>query len=238
MRYPVIRTTALLVTLALAGLASATAAPAVETARIEVVEGIELATDVYHPAKEPAPVILIRTPYGRKGHDFIGEAFAARGYAVAIQDVRGKYDSSGEHEPFRHERTDGSATLAWIAKQPWCNGRIGMWGISYSGYSGLVLADSEMKQLASILSFSGWLEAEDVVKPGGAMHLMLDLPWMITQQGNQQRGLGEFDGSSTWRRCSVIHPCATRCAPPASATRPGRIRTSWTPLASAGPPER
>jgi len=190
MRYPVIRTTALLVTLALAGLASATAAPAVETARIEVVEGIE---------KEPAPVILIRTPYGRKGHDFIGEAFAARGYAVAIQDVRGKYDSSGEHEPFRHERTDGSATLAWIAKQPWCNGRIGMWGISYSGYSGLVLADSEMKQLASILSFSGWLEAEDVVKPGGAMHLMLDLPWMITQQGNQQRGLGEFDMETLFR---------------------------------------
>ncbi len=182
-----------------AGFGMFLAGPTVETARLPVAEGIELATDIYHPEKEPAPVILIRTPYGRNGHDFFGEAFSARGYAVVIQDVRGKYDSSGEHEPFRHERHDGLATQKWIAKQDWCNGRIGMGGISDSGYAGLVLADAKIHEFQSILSFSGWLEAGDVVKPGGAMHLMLDLPWLITQQGERQRGLGEFDIETLFR---------------------------------------
>jgi hypothetical protein len=172
---------------------------ATETVHIPVAGGIELATDIYLPAQQPAPVVLIRTPYGRTGHDFLGEAFSAEGYAVVIQDVRGKYDSSGEHAPFRHEESDGLVTLRWIAGRDWCNGRIGIWGISYSGYSGLILADAAIPELRSILSYSGWLDAEEVVRPGGAIHLMLDLPWMLTQQGRRQRGLSQFNMDELFR---------------------------------------
>jgi putative CocE/NonD family hydrolase len=248
LRYATIRTAALLAVTMLACLDISPAVAAVETTMLPAAPGIELATDVYRPAKEPAPVILIRTPYGRQGYDFIGEAFVTRGYAVAIQDVRGKYDSGGEHEPFRHERSDGLATLKWIAGQSWCNGRIGMWGQSYSGYSSLVLADIEMKELASILSFSGWLEAEDVVQPGGAMHLMLDLPWMLTQQGTRQRGLGEFDidalfrhlplseamraagiQNSTWEDPDFLETIGDR-RPLGEVTRPVLHATGWNDM--------
>jgi putative CocE/NonD family hydrolase len=231
MRQCTVKAAALLATIALLGLELAIAGPTVETSRVRAAEGIELATDVYLPEKVPAPVILIRTPYGRTGYDFIAEAFAAHGYAVAIQDVRGKYDSTGEHEPFRHERIDGLATLEWIARQEWCNGRIGMWGISYSGYAALVVADAEMTAFRSIFSYSGWLYAKEVVQPGGAMHLMLDLPWMITQQGRKQRGLGEFDIEALFRHTPLRD--ALRAAGISNSTWED---PSW--LDSLGKPER
>jgi putative CocE/NonD family hydrolase len=183
--------------LILAGTVSA--ASNVESTKVSVAGGLTLATDIYHPAKEPAPTILIRTPYGRGGMDFLGTAFSEKGYAVAIQDVRGKYDSAGDHEPFVHERADGIDTLRWIAKQEWCDGNIGMWGQSYSGFASLSVADVELDAFKSIFSVSGWLDGGRVVKPGGAQHLMLNLPWMITQQGRVQRGLGEFDIDALFR---------------------------------------
>jgi putative CocE/NonD family hydrolase len=196
MRRTLIRRTILVVLMACA---ISSAGMAVETVRIPVAEGIDLATDIHLPEKRPAPVIVIRTPYGRTGMEFIAERFVEHGYAVVLQDVRGKYDSAGEHEPFRHERSDGLATQRWIAQQSWSSGHVGMWGISYSGYAGLVLADADQPELQSILSFSGWLEAGDIVQPGGASHLMLNLPWMLTQQGRQQRGLAEFDIDALFR---------------------------------------
>jgi putative CocE/NonD family hydrolase len=187
------------------------AAPAVvvgEDVRFETLmvpsEGdIELAVDVYHPQKEPAPVVLVRTPYGRQGLAFVGEAFAAAGYAVAVQDVRGRYGSTGEHRPFRHEHIDGLATIHWLKQQAWCDGRIGMWGSSYGGYAALILADAEVDGFQSIFSISGWTVVDEITRPGGAMHLLLDLPWMLTQQGRQQRSLREFDVDSLFRHAPL-----------------------------------
>ena len=171
----------------------------VETHQVPSAEGITLATDIYHPQNEPAPVVLIRTPYGRTGFRFLAEALSDSGYVVALQDVRGKYDSSGDHEPFRHERVDGVATLKWIAAQSWCNDRIGMWGSSYSGYAALAVADVEMEAFRSIFSISGWLDVAEVVRPGGANHLMLNLAWMLSQQGRAQRNIGEYDIDALFR---------------------------------------
>ena len=197
MRSSTIRSAVVL--LALSFLPLSLAARQVEKHRLPAADGVELALELYLPEKTPAPAVLIRTPYGSGGMDFLGEALAAHGYAVAIQDVRGRYASGGEHEPFRHERSDGLASLKWIAAQPWCDGNIGMWGSSYSGYAALVVADVDLPQFRSIFSISGWIAAEEVVKPGGAMHLMLDLPWMLTQQGRTQRNLAEFDVDALFR---------------------------------------
>ena len=235
----------ILVTLLLLLTGVADAEPTVETTNVVVDERYALATDLYHPVKEPAPVILIRTPYGKAGMEFMGKAFSEKGYAVAIQDVRGKYDSTGEHEPFVYEREDGIATLKWIAGQDWCDGNIGMWGQSYSGFAGLSVADVKLDEFKAIFSVSGWLDGGQLVMPGGAQHLMLNLPWMITQQGRVQRGLGEFDidalfghlplrdalraagiTSSAWEDPEWLESIATR-KPLGEVTRPVFQVTGW-----------
>ena len=97
--------------------------------------GIELAADVYLPdGPGPFPAILTRTPYDRVTH-LAGHAlqFVERGYAYVATDCRGRYESEGRFERMFDEVIDGQATIDWIANQKWCNGRIGMWGISYGG---------------------------------------------------------------------------------------------------------
>jgi hypothetical protein len=109
--------------------------------RVPTTDGAELATDVYLPEGAGSfPVLLTRTPYHRAfatGGDPAGMSqvsyYLDRGYAFVVQDVRGKYDSTGQFRPLVHEAVDGQRTLDWIAEQRWCNGRIGMVGLSYLG---------------------------------------------------------------------------------------------------------
>ncbi|MEM9388870.1 MAG: CocE/NonD family hydrolase, partial [Bacteroidota bacterium] len=115
---------------------------------VEMKDGIILKADLYAPNNlAKAPVILIRTPYQKEGMQLIAEYFTLKGYYVVVQDVRGKYSSEGRFVPFLRERADGEATLAWLAKQPWNNGSIGLWGSSYLGYSALTLSASENTQV-------------------------------------------------------------------------------------------
>ncbi len=102
----------------------------VRNLQVPVRDGIKLATDVYLPLAEGAyPVVLVRTAYNRTG---CGDRFfPAHGMALAAQDCRGRYESEGKHDPFIHEAEDGHDTIEWIGRQPWCNGRIGMFGDSY-----------------------------------------------------------------------------------------------------------
>jgi putative CocE/NonD family hydrolase len=100
-------------------------------------DGVVLRAHVWRPAGgEPVPVLITRTPYGRgedaTGPDFVRQA-VARGYAVMVQDVRGRHGSEGEYEPYRHEGRDGYDTIEWAARQPWSNGAVGTFGLSYPG---------------------------------------------------------------------------------------------------------
>ena len=101
-------------------------------------DGARLSTDVYLPdGAGPWPTVLIRTPYSN--NDAVkkvplGREFASNGYAVAIQDVRGRYDSGGEWDPFFNEAVDGHAAQTWLAQQSFCNDRIALMGRSYEGY--------------------------------------------------------------------------------------------------------
>jgi uncharacterized protein len=99
-------------------------------------DGVKLSADVYLPvANGPFPVILLRTPYESTHVPHIDWAvwWARRGYAVVIQDCRGKYESEGVFYAYHDDRRDGAETVAWVAQQPWCNGKIGMSGRSYGG---------------------------------------------------------------------------------------------------------
>lgn len=97
-------------------------------------DAVHLATDVYLPAGPgPFPTVLTRTPYHKTGLQQQARRFVERGFAFVAQDCRGKYDSEGSFTPLVDEGVDGQATLDWVAEQPWCNGRVGMWGRSYLG---------------------------------------------------------------------------------------------------------
>jgi putative CocE/NonD family hydrolase len=101
-------------------------------------DGVLTSADLYRPAgQERLSVLLQRTPYNKNASGGYYQTFAIRaataGYAVVIQDVRGRYNSGGNFHPFLQEQPDGVDTCAWIDQQPWSNGRIGMFGGSYVG---------------------------------------------------------------------------------------------------------
>jgi putative CocE/NonD family hydrolase len=103
--------------------------------RVAMRDGVKLATDVYRPDQEGKhPAILVRTPYKKEFQGLTGKYYARRGYVVAIQDCRGRFSSEGIWEPFVNEPKDGYDTVEWLAKQPWCNGKVGMIGGSYVGW--------------------------------------------------------------------------------------------------------
>jgi putative CocE/NonD family hydrolase len=100
-------------------------------------DGVVLRADIYRPAGAGKfPVLVFRTPYGKHGaahSDGIHGKAVARGYAVVMQDVRGRYASDGHFDPYRQERADGYDTIEWAARQSWSDGRVGTYGLSYPG---------------------------------------------------------------------------------------------------------
>src|SRR5438445_1801249 len=98
-------------------------------------DGVVLRADVFRPDDDdPHPALLQRTPYDKTFiSSFSIDPFrmAEAGYTVVVQDVRGRFASDGVFEPYRHEGEDGYDTVQWVAEQPWCDGQVGMCGISY-----------------------------------------------------------------------------------------------------------
>lgn len=99
-------------------------------------DGCVTRADVYLPAGDRHPVLLQRTPYSKEldpGSSVILSISTAvrRGYAVVVQDTRGRFSSEGEYAPLATERQDGHDTIDWIVRQPWSDGRVGMYGSSY-----------------------------------------------------------------------------------------------------------
>jgi len=114
-------------------------------------DGTILHADVYRPRADGTfPVLLERTPYDKSGSAGFGVKAAARGYAVIVQDVRGRYTSEGEWYPFKNESNDGFDTVEWAAALPYSNGKIGMFGGSYVGATQMLTAIAHPPHLAGI----------------------------------------------------------------------------------------
>jgi putative CocE/NonD family hydrolase len=100
-------------------------------------DSVVLAADILRPeGPGPFPVLVYRTPYERRSEIEEYSIFrkaVARGYAVVVQDVRGRYQSGGEFDPYRQEGRDGYDTIEWAAAQPWSDGNVGSFGLSYPG---------------------------------------------------------------------------------------------------------
>ena len=145
-------------------------------------DGVRLSANVFHPeAPGRYPTILVRTPYN-KGRDISPNyaPFVAHGYAVVVQDVRGRYASEGVFRPLEQEPADGNDTLNWIARQPWSDGKIGMLGGSYVGIVQWKVAVLNNPHLKAIFpAVSGCDDYRDrFYSPGGAFKLGQRLLWM------------------------------------------------------------
>jgi uncharacterized protein len=124
-------------------------------------DGVVLRADVLLPSAEGKfPALLYRTPYGKQSALREYKTFekaVARGYAVVVQDVRGRYASDGEFVAYQNEGRDGYDTIEWVAKQSWCDGNVGTFGLSYPGavqWLAAVENPPHLKAMAPAMTFS------------------------------------------------------------------------------------
>jgi putative CocE/NonD family hydrolase len=124
---------------------------------VPVRDGTQLALDIYLPAREGQvvegkhPTLLARTPYNKAGLAAEARWFASRGYAVVVNDVRGRYASEGHWRMLLDDPDDGYDVMHWLDKQPWSNGKVGTFGTSYVGGTQHALACARPPQLACMI---------------------------------------------------------------------------------------
>jgi putative CocE/NonD family hydrolase len=148
---------------------------------VKMRDGITLRADVYRPdTSEPLPVLLQRTPYGKA---FTGTTFALmaaeRGYAVVNQDTRGRWASEGDGYPLVHEKNDGYDTVEWAAQQPWSDSKVGMFGLSYMGYTQFAAAVTHPPSLRTIIPTVTFCDAHSLAYRGGALALGVGVSWSL-----------------------------------------------------------
>ncbi|MBI4279549.1 MAG: CocE/NonD family hydrolase [Armatimonadetes bacterium] len=143
---------------------------------VRLQDGTRLATDVYLPdgTAGPWPALMERTPYNKLNSNLVLAAkyFARRGYAVVLQDVRGRHGSEGEWYPFANEGPDGVETLEWVRRQPWCDGRVATIGLSYAACTQTSLAAFDPPGLTSQFVADGFHNYHTAsMRQGGALEV-------------------------------------------------------------------
>ena len=182
-------------------------------------DGVRMATDIYRPRglSGALPAVLMRGPYDKSGdRGAIGTArfFAGQGYAVALQDVRGKWASEGHYRVYEGDTTDWTDTFTWIAGQPWSTGKIGTIGCSYLGEGQITAAQQRHpSHIAAIPQAAGgnlgrfpgrrsfWGSVE-----GGASALSINFGWMTMYASIDKgaRPLPKLDFAEFFRTLPVI----------------------------------
>ena len=151
-------------------------------------DGALLYADVYRPdTSEKVPVLLTRTPYnkavpGARSTTLDAIRAASHGFALVIQDTRGRHTSDGEFYPFLNEVDDGYDSVEWCASQPWSSGKVGMYGRSYNGATQWLAAISRPPSLATIapgLTASDYHEGWTY--QGGALAWGFAVSWTLAQ---------------------------------------------------------
>ncbi len=137
-------------------------------------DGTILYSDIYRPNIDSEfPVLLTRLPYKKDlpmfSHRYLDtNRLVQNGYAVKIQDVRGRFASEGEFYPLLYEAEDGYDTVEWAAQLPYSSGKVGMFGLSYYGFTQLLAAAERPPHLHAIvpaMTLSNW--QTDAVKDKG-----------------------------------------------------------------------
>ncbi len=162
----------------------------IEQVRTPMRDGVLLLGDHFRPETgTPRGTVLIRTPYGRgfPTSALNGRLFAARGYHVVIQSVRGTYGSGGTFRPMAQETSDGQDTVAWLREQPWFDGRLATLGGSYLGWTQWTLMQDPPPELRTAVVYVGPHDFQRAVFGTGAFALNDFLAWS-DQVAHQEDG--------------------------------------------------
>ncbi|GIE93940.1 CocE/NonD family hydrolase [Paractinoplanes rishiriensis] len=169
---------------------------AVTPVRTPMRDGTVLVGDHFAPrTSEPRGTVLVRTPYGRSFPVTATNAriFAARGYHVVLQSVRGTFGSGGTFRPMVQEVEDGPDTVAWLREQPWFDGRLATLGASYLGWTQWSALLDPPPELRTAIVYVAPHDFREAVYGTGAFTLGDFLGWsdMIAHQedGNLRRVL-------------------------------------------------
>ncbi len=202
--------------LALGALAATPSGPFVERdVPVSMRDGVRLRADVFRPAREGRyPTLVYRTPYDRtrnEENEVVVQALS-RGYAVVLEDVRGRYGSDGVFTPYVNEGRDGFDTIEWAAAQPWSSGDVGTFGLSYPGavqWLAAVEAPPHLKAMVPAMTFSS---PRNFFYAGGAWDLSW-IPWIWDNIAPNQRVRANLAGPRTgreaakeWKRLEDVLP--------------------------------
>jgi uncharacterized protein len=162
--------------------------------KIPMRDGIRLNATVYTPKeqKAPAPCIFTLTPYIAQSYHERGMYFAGHGLPFLTIDVRGRGNSEGQFRPFLQEAQDGHDVVEWLATQPYCNGKVSMWGGSYAGYDQWATAKEFPPHLATIVPVASPYAAVDFPMLNNIVY-PYDIQWLTYTSGraSQDRLFGD-----------------------------------------------
>jgi uncharacterized protein len=158
-------------------------------------DGVRLDADLWRPAAPgPFPVLLMRQPYGRAIASTVVWAhpawYAAQGYVVVVQDVRGRGSSGGDFRLWVDEAADGKATLDWVSKLPDTTGKVGMYGFSYQATTQLLAAGHPALACLSP-AMPAFDVYADMAYEGGAFRLHQSLLWGVQMAADKARRAGD-----------------------------------------------
>jgi putative CocE/NonD family hydrolase len=173
-------------------------------------DGVALRADILLPSAEGKfPALIYRTPYGKhfalKEYKTFEKA-VARGYAVVVQDVRGRYASDGEFVAYQNEGRDGFDTIEWAAKQPWCDGNVGTFGLSYPGAVQWLAAVENPPHLKAMVPAMTFSTPRNFFYSGGVFDgSWLEWIWMniapdIRKRNNLAGPRTHEEAAETWKR--------------------------------------
>ena len=166
-------------------------------------DGVNLSADIWLPPSSlgdgPWPVLLLRTIYDNQEARYIGwtRQFTARGYAVVMQDCRGRGDSDGEWEPYVCELYDGYDTHEWIGQQEWCDGNLGTFGLSYPGFTQTLPATLRSKYLKAVAPIASQQDNYGHHRVNGVIHHNVAFAFLnMLGRSMQYESLKHFDQDS------------------------------------------
>ena len=185
----------------------------VRRGHIPMRDGVVLVADHYQPTGDVLGTLLVRCPYGR-GFPFalvFGRMYAARGYRVILQSVRGTFGSGGEFEPMANEAADGADTVAWMRTQPWFTGSFGTIGLSYLGFTQWALLSDPPPELAAAVITVGPHDLHQSTWGTGAFALNDFLGWshLMAHQEDRPRlraGLHQLSAQRKVKRAAARLP--------------------------------
>lgn len=176
--------------------------------KIPMRDGVKLYAALYRPVDgERFPVLLIRSPYSTQHPRYVDWAvrFARSGYAVVMQDGRGRYESEGKWRPYVDEADDGYDTQQWLGAQNWCDGNIGTFGVSYPGFTQLLPAPFRSPYVKALVPIANQEDNYGHMRYNGVLQLQnaMNFIW-LGDRTNQNAPRDLIDWEEVYRRLPLI----------------------------------